>query len=357
MRILYLYRYLGVGGTGTQLMNRLGHLMSHGVEVHFGFLHDLGGRGVYGDYPHIHLFAGLEQTREFIEEEPFDVITVIDTPEYYSAVEAAAFPGVLIHEAHTTFESLDYIWDLRARAPMHAILTPSEYNRNRILYEYGYENLRPVYVAPNCLDVTLFRFTEPRRLPDHKVLIWVGRLDDFKNWRGFLALAERISQLRGDCEFWLIGGRGSPDEVAQSMLRTAARAGLCDRLRWIQNVDYQSMPAIYSLSAASGGCHVVTSVEESFGMTIIEAMACGCPVIASRVGAIPELMDEAHAVGLYTLHDTEAAVSVLQRILDDRDLRRIFTAEGVAKVHKRYTLNAAGAHYLSLLEKICAAVS
>jgi glycosyltransferase involved in cell wall biosynthesis len=70
------------------------------------------------------------------------------------------------------------------------------------------------------------------------------------------------------------------------------------------------MPQLYSAVAASGGVSLVTSRDESFGMSVAESILCGCPVVATNVGAIPEICSDADALRLYELGDVDRAAAL-----------------------------------------------
>jgi glycosyltransferase involved in cell wall biosynthesis len=112
------------------------------------------------------------------------------------------------------------------------------------------------------------------------------------------------------------------------------------------------MPCFYSMAAASGGCLLITSKDESFGMAAVEAMACRLPVVASRVGALPEVLDGPHQAGLYSLHHVEAAAARVASLLDDPSEREALAEQGRRKVCERYSLQVAGETYLRVLASL-----
>jgi glycosyltransferase involved in cell wall biosynthesis len=110
------------------------------------------------------------------------------------------------------------------------------------------------------------------------------------------------------------------------------RLDLIGQLKWIPYLQYDRMPGIYSLMAASGGCHVTTSVIEPFGMTAIEALACQCPVVASRVGGFKEVIEDGQKGLLYNVNDTQEAISKIETVMDDVSKRACFVRNGRAAV-------------------------
>lgn len=89
---------------------------------------------------------------------------------------------------------------------------------------------------------------------------------------------------------------------------------------------------------------------ESFGLSLIEAMACGKPVIGSRVGGIPFVMDEGVDGLLVPPGDVGALASACLRLLDDRKLAEALGAAGRRKVVADYTWNGQVDRYVALLQ-------
>lgn len=351
MRLLYLYRYAILGGVSTLLANRLRFLKNH-FDTHFAFLEDHGGRSAFGGYPQTCILPDSRALKEFIKKGRFALILPIDTPEAYRALRAADYRGIVINEVHTTTRNLAYLDSIRQER-VSAFVTPSAYLAQRIENEFHYRGKVPCYIARNCIDAELFRFRPPETVPASKIVLWVGKLDDHKNWRGFLRLAQTVSKKRDDCEFWMAGGESATDDVVGQMFDLAGDFQLLDRLRWLPRVEYARMPLLYSLVRSSGGTSVSTSRNESFGMTIVESLACGCPVVAANVGAIPEILDGELSANLFPYDDTDRATCCLLRTLDDSECRQRFIEAGRSKVVATYGIEAAGEDYLKVLRKVC----
>ena len=350
MRLLYLYRYGILGGVTTQLANRLAFL-TEVAEPHFAFVEDHGGRTAFGDYPHIHILPTLKEQAELIRAGDFDVVLPIDTPEIFAALRAAEYTGQVVGEVHTTTTNLIYLEKVREER-IDAFFTPSAYLAGRIEDEFGYRDRVPCYVAPNCLDTDLFTKAELGVEPERPIVLWIGKLDDHKNWRGFLDVGRLLVDRFPECELILAGGETAPEAVAGELFREAERRELAAHFRWLPRVEYGDMPRLYSLTAKSGGVTLSTSKDESFGMTVTESLACGCPAVAAEVGAIPEILDGELASGLYPFFDDEAAARAVCRLLGSPDERAEMARLGREKVHGHYGIEAAGRRYVELLRRI-----
>jgi glycosyltransferase involved in cell wall biosynthesis len=93
---------------------------------------------------------------------------------------------------------------------------------------------------------------------------------------------------------------------------------------------------------------VFPSLHEGFGLPLVEAMACGCPVLTSNVTACPEIVGEA---GLKVdPRSTEQIAEAMTRLAEDRELRRELRAKGLEQA-KRFTWRASGQAHLRVLEE------
>ena len=108
------------------------------------------------------------------------------------------------------------------------------------------------------------------------------------------------------------------------------------------------MPAVYR----SLDLFVTPSLNEGMPLTVLEAMANGVPVIASRVGAIPELLQGGAAGVLVDPGDVPGLVEGLRRMLSDDDFRRDIGRRGQAIVDQSYSAAAMARRYLAVYEKV-----
>jgi glycosyltransferase involved in cell wall biosynthesis len=171
----------------------------------------------------------------------------------------------------------------------------------------------PVLVIPNPLREAFVAEPEPFPVPLRRpVVAWIGRLDELKNWKEFIELAGKLS-----AEIWLAG---KPVEagVAQELLERSREAGILDRLRWYRGLPHDRVPAFLDAVRDSGGVAVSTSKGESFGMTVAEAMARRCAVVAPDRTPFTEFVEDGVNGRLYR---PGAAAERVQELLDDAGQR------------------------------------
>jgi alpha-1,3-rhamnosyl/mannosyltransferase len=151
----------------------------------------------------------------------------------------------------------------------------------------------------------------------------LGRLNRRKNLERLL-VAYRQLRASGACEAPLVIG-GKPDYGVEAVL---GRARLTPGESWVRFaglIPDADLPHFYQGAA----CFVYPSLFEGFGLPVVEAMACGTPVIASDRSAMPELVDDAGV--LVDPEDVDAIAAAMARVLGDRDLARDLARRGLER--------------------------
>jgi glycosyltransferase involved in cell wall biosynthesis len=208
----------------------------------------------------------------------------------------------------------------------------SEFNASQVA---DYCGMRP-RVLPNGVDTDLFR---PREREGElskslgldsaeTVVVSVGRLVGLK---GFPYAIEAVGRLaRGGVGIrYLVIGDG---EERVNLMRLARNLGMEDRIRFLGNIAHSQLPLYYSLADMA----VFPSVaQEAFGIAIAEAMACGIPVISTRMGGIPEVVPEGAGI-LVPPGDESSLAEAMERLRTDRGLRREMGGKGRLHVVERF---------------------
>lgn len=200
------------------------------------------------------------------------------------------------------------------------------------------------------LDEIFFAQSDPRifrsAFPDLSapLLLFAGRLD----WnKGLLELLEAFAillQRHPSATLVLVG----PDAGAAPALRRRARVlGVEHRVGWL---GPQDQPVLLSAYAAAS-LFVLPSSYESFGRVLIEAMAAGLPVVATRVGGIPEVVEEGRTGLLVPFGDVAQLSQALALLLEDAALRKRFSVEGRRRA-ETFRVDAYGAKVEAILSQV-----
>lgn len=178
-----------------------------------------------------------------------------------------------------------------------------------------------VAVVHNGVDVARFRPDEAareevrRRLglgAGEPVLLAVGRLDPTKGLQVAVGALARLGP-RSPAARLLIAGEGG---YRAELERRAAQLG--DRVRLLGYVPNQELPA---LLAAADLFLMPTLCHEGFPLTVVEALACGLPALASRSGGIPDAVEDGVTGRLLPMGDAAAWAGAIAELLDDRRRR------------------------------------
>jgi glycosyltransferase involved in cell wall biosynthesis len=178
-------------------------------------------------------------------------------------------------------------------------------------------DLEPV-VLYNGIDLGVFNSHGDEPKPSQPVIAWVGRTQDpIKGFPEFLRIMSRPA-LSG-CEAWIADADGVVD--AAQLSRSCGRP-----VRVWHRLSYTGMAAFYRQVARSGGALLSTSYYDSTPLVMLEAMACGCPVVAPGVGGIPEMLNQGRWGVVYPPGSGCDTVASLLRGLVDSPRRAVCLA-------------------------------
>lgn len=150
-------------------------------------------------------------------------------------------------------------------------------------------------------------------------ILYVGQRRGYKN---FLILLKVFSlwEKNKEIDLLCIGGEARWDKEEAAIIRNA---NLSNSVKLFHNISDEELKLLYSLAEV----FIYPSLYEGFGIPILEAMACGTPVIVSNTASMPEVAGEA---GLYFSPDSiDELLSALNKMIDDLTLRRDLKAKGL----------------------------
>ena len=211
------------------------------------------------------------------------------------------------------------------------IVAANVVERAELLNDYGAPASR-IATIPCGVDTDLFapgdRAAARARLglDDRPVLLWVGRVAPIK---GLDTLLDAVARLSPDGRVRLLIVGGDVDEPMSeheaSLRRRIARLGLDGSVCFVGPQPQSVLPLYY----AAADVTVLPSYYESFGMVALEAMACGSPVIASRVGGLVTTVRDGVTGFLIPEGDVGALAERISALIADPDLRWRVGREGV----------------------------
>ena len=206
------------------------------------------------------------------------------------------------------------------------IITDSEHSRKDIERVLGADPAKIEVIYPG-VDQQFFRVTDPVRLGavrsnyglDHDYILCVGIYKPRKNHAGLLRAFRRMLENGANTQLVIAGPMAEGEPVLR---RLAAELGVSERVVFTGFVDEPDLPALYS-AACVCAC---PSMYEGFGFTVLEAMACGTPVVCSSTTSLPEVAGDA-ALYFDPLKPEDIAAQLL-RVLGDERLRASLVERG-----------------------------
>jgi glycosyltransferase involved in cell wall biosynthesis len=230
------------------------------------------------------------------------------------------------------------------------IVSVSEFTKSEMvrIYEIDPDRIRVIHLG--C-DHQFWRPIEPDQVKEFLIkhnlnlpyFIFIGRLSLKKNLLGLIrsynAFRKKINR---PFNLILVGSETFNNHEIEEEIKNSPYGEEIKKMGWLPSAD---LPVLLSGAQAM----VFPSIYEGFGLPSVEAMSCGCPVIASNSSALPEIISSA---GLYAdAHDVDGFADQMLKIIQDQNLR----AELITKSLKRaeeFSWEKCAKQTLQLLEEI-----
>ena len=210
------------------------------------------------------------------------------------------------------------------------LIAVSQYTKDEVMRRYR-RHADTITVVPHGVDTETFRerrAAEVRRryqLPEHFIL-FVGALQPRKNIEGLVAAFEAFSRTpaptsnpQDSVHLVLACGGGWKEE---QILERIHRSPLHDRIHLFRRLSLSDLAGLYQAAQV----FVLPSFSEGFGMPVLEAMAAGTPVVASRMSSLPEVVGDAAL--LVDPTDATDTAHAIERLIRDQSLRQQLVTRG-----------------------------
>ncbi len=280
-------------------------------------------------WTHARLGPALLRDRPDLLFVPAHVIPLVHPPSVVTIHDLGylSFP-----EAHTARRRLELHlttrWSLRAARRVIAI---SQATKDDLVRHYGADPAR-VSVVHHGLSPDFRPVEDPGAIAAARArhglagpyLLYVGTVQPRKNLERLIeafALALGEASELPDLTLAIAGRRGWLTEAIE---RRARELGIEGRVRFLGYLPDEELPALLSGATA----FVFPSLYEGFGMPVLEAMACGAPVLTANSSSLPEVAGDAAL--LVDPRDTHAIAAGLRRLVQDEALRAELRARGLA---------------------------
>ena len=296
-RNLIVYTNCSKGGVASVIRNRA--LAQPSVEFTAVFLNDRGGARAFDDIPNISVRIvrkdrAVTYLKYILSNFEYRSVSILSEPEIANALSGSAAVPVE-YEFHSSDSSVieRELSVLNVRR-IDRIVVPSAYLGQKVGSLLPRVDQNIVEVRPNLIDLNTFSVRTSEggtgfgSLPSSKLVLWVGRFDKGKGYKQFLrilgALPEHYSGIA------VVSLESDPARAAEFFYECDGN-GVADRISLFANISQTEMAQLLRAVRDSGGFLLSTSLMESFGYSVAEALAVGTRVIAYDLPALQELPD------------------------------------------------------------------
>ena len=290
------------------------------------------GKEIYGK----DLFAEVERYAAkaalIAESEEFDVIHAHDWLTYKAGIAAKKATGkpLVVHMHATEFDRTggngvnSFVYDIEKQGMTEAdfVCCVSNYTKNMVISKYGIDPGK-IYVVHNAVEFTNFN-EEPKKIGvGEKVVLFLGRITLQKGPDYFIEAAKRVLDIVPKVKF-VIAGNG---DMMPAIIHRAAELGIADRVLFTGFLRGPDIDRAYKMA----DLYVMPSVSEPFGITPLEAMRNGTPVLISKQSGVSEVIQHCLKVDFW---DVDEMVNKIVGVLQHGALYEVLRENGTSEVKK-----------------------
>lgn len=281
------------------------------------------------DHSYGHLLLALDPTRT--------VVTVHD-------IAPLLFPG-----KPWGVSRLSWLLSWRGTLRAERLIAVSAYMRRTLIGRFALSPDRVIFI-PEGVEPTFHplpreevrEFRRARGLPEGPLLLHVGHTQPRKNLEGLLRALALLR--RWDSRIRLIQVGGTPTAKQRQLI---ASLGLQGAVLFLGTVSDEDLVVLYNVADV----FVFPSLYEGFGFPLLEAMACGTPVVAGNTSSVPEVVGDAGL--LVNPRSPEAIADAVRRVLADGDLAEDLRRRGLARA-QTFTWERTARETLAVYETLLA---
>ncbi len=204
-------------------------------------------------------------------------------------------------------------------------------SKNKIRKIYNFVN--PKHFNP---DLPRVKQLNPK---GKKIIIHISNLRPVKSPLDVIEIFYGIQKtIREEMELWVVG----EGPLLSAMIARAGELDISNSVKFIG--IYSNIGSLL----ASADCFLLPSKQESFGLAALEAMMCGTPVIATRVGGLPELIDDGSTGFLFDFGRNQEAVDKASELFQNEQLYARIRENGLERARTKYDMTAIVSQYEEL---------
>ncbi|WP_426446059.1 glycosyltransferase family 4 protein [Paenibacillus sp. S-38] len=353
MNVLIVF-FVPSGGVETLNRQRAYALKEAGIDCHFLYFQRGAGMQNVKGIPTF-ITNDDEEIRSILITGNYAAVLLISAFQYLERFRRLGFRGKLIWDIQgfgSIEETRKYLLTAQEAVPAYCdgILYPKTPYLMELAAEY-YPGF-PRFYFHNCIDTAGFTY-KPQPKQPQPVIGWVGRLEPNKNYADFLLLGYRLTSVVPELKLWMFEDHTLSLPEERRKFKELVRAyGLERNLVLRSNVPHDRMPYFYSMIGDSGGFLCSTSRLEGFGYSVLEAMCCKCPVLATDSDGVRSFISHNITGKFYEHGNMDNAVEEAVEYLNNSYLRGVIANQAHAHVLSKFSLAEYRRQFVRMLEEL-----
>ncbi len=230
-------------------------------------------------------------------------------------------------------------------SPFNHFFFVSEYLHNKISKMVDGFDKKKIYILPNSVRTEMLKPIKERRANKNEIIFCNSRLAPGKGIENLVEAFARVSKLRPQSMLLLCGGDfhfGSNKKVIESVKNISRKYEIEKRIKFLPVLEWNDIPEYLH----KADIVVLPTKDETFGIAALEALAAGIPLIASRVGNLPDLVKDASILLEYG--DIDGLAKSIIQVLSDQELRVKMINKGL-KIAGEYDYKAVAKKFVKII--------
>ncbi|MDR1897582.1 MAG: glycosyltransferase family 4 protein [Prevotellaceae bacterium] len=264
------------------------------------------------------------------KQQNFDIIHAHDWLTYLAGIVAKKVSGkpLVIHVHATEFDRSgehvnQAVYDLEKLGmdEADAVMAVSNLTRNIVISKYNIDESK-VFTVHNAVDFSGHKASEINRRVNDKIVTFLGRITFQKGPEYFIEAAHKVYKQLPDVRFVMAGS----GDMMNRMVKRVAKLGMGSRFHFTGFLKGEDVNKMYSYSDV----YVMPSVSEPFGISPLEAMRSGVPVIISNQSGVSEVLKHAIKINFW---DVDALADSIYALLCYKGINQMITRCGFEEVN------------------------
>ncbi len=276
---------------------------------------------------------------EIARSEQYDVIHAHDWLTYRAGIAAKRVSGkpLVVHIHATEYDRSgennrnDIVYNLEREGMMaaDAVCAVSNLTRNIVIEKYGIPADK-VFTLHNAVEPSVRQLDGSRPVKE-KIVTFLGRVTFQKGPEYFVETAKRVLEMDDNVRFVLAGD----GDMMPRVIRRVAELGISDRFHFTGFLRGKDIDKMFGMSDV----YVMPSISEPFGISPLEAMQSGVPVVISKQSGVSEVLQYAIKVDFW---DIDATADAIYGILHYPALAKVFSEKGCEEANNLKWEDVAG---------------